>query len=150
VVTWLIEVTHKVPLKPETLFHCVLTFDYTLNSYKSANHTGMLICLENLQAVALACLFISTKYEEIYAPTAEHLIKLADYAYSKKKLIEVEAFILLEQQFNLTFPTRFTFLQQLLNEEEGVCNNKWKRIEHMAQFLLEMTLLKMWEDASEE
>lgn len=109
-IVWLIELAHKMPIKHETLFHCVLMFDSMLGNYKNTNLTGMVICIENLQLLALACLFISAKYEEIYPPSADFMVKNSDYAYSKKKIIEMEASVLMEQQFILTFPTRFTFL----------------------------------------
>lgn len=44
------------------------------------------------------------------------MVKLADYTYSKKKVIEMEATILLERKFVLTFPTRFTFFEQAISE----------------------------------
>lgn len=87
VITWIIEIVHKLPLKPETLFHCILIFDLMLANYRSTNLSGMMICVENVQLLALACLFISAKYEEIYPPPADMLVRTADYTYSKKKLI---------------------------------------------------------------
>ena len=85
-------------------------FDSMLGNYKNTNLTGMVICIENLKLLELAYLFISSKYEEIYPPSADFMVKNSDYAYSKKKIIEMEASVLMEQQFILTFPTRFTFL----------------------------------------
>ena len=62
-------------------------FDYMLRHYRNGNFTGMVICVENLQLLALGCLFISAKYEEIYPPSADFMVKNSDYAYSKKKII---------------------------------------------------------------
>lgn len=69
--------------------------DTVLSNYKSSNLSGMRVSVENLQLVAMACLFISSKYEEIYPPTLEVMVKICDYTYSKKKIIEMEALILL-------------------------------------------------------
>jgi hypothetical protein len=40
-----------------------------LSKDKCSILSGMIICIENLQLLAMACLFISSKYEEIYPPT---------------------------------------------------------------------------------
>lgn len=99
------------------------------------------ITVENLQLLALACFFISCKYEEIYPPTIKKCVEIADFSYSKQKVVEMEAKVLLHNQFCLTYPTRYTFIEHLLSDADSassslVGHNKFKRLQNLSEYLL--------------
>lgn len=55
----------------------------------------------------------------------------------------MEAAILSNCKFELTFSTRFTFMTHL-------CNVKEKRFYNLVLYLLELSLLSLWEDTTED
>lgn len=62
----------------------------------------------------------------------------------------MEASVLAHNQFCLTFPTRFTFSEHILAEYRDLPHNKLKRLQDLTLYLLEISLMSMWEDASED
>ena len=79
-------------MKPETIFHGIHLLDMMLSAEKG-------ITLENLQLLAISCLFVSSKYEEVYPPRVDLYSEVTDYTYSKKKIIDMEAAILANCKF---------------------------------------------------
>ena len=51
------------------------------------------------------------KYEEIYPPILKDYVAVCDNAYSKEQILEMEANILLQINFDLTSTTSFGFLE---------------------------------------
>ena len=112
-INWLIEVHFKFRLLNETLFLCVNIIDRYL-SKKNINR-------KYLQLLGITALFISCKYEEIYAPHAKDLIYMTDNAYKLDEMIKMENEILSVIKFELTLPTSLSFLKiysTLLNLDE--------------------------------
>ena len=72
-INWLIEVHFKFHMVNETLFICINIIDRYL-SQKNINR-------KYLQLLGITSLFIASKYEEIYAPSAKDLIYMTDNAY---------------------------------------------------------------------
>jgi G2/mitotic-specific cyclin-B, other len=52
--------------------------------------------------VGVSSLFIACKYEEIYAPDIKDFVYVCDQAYTKEEIFEMESFILLNLDFELT------------------------------------------------
>ena len=112
-INWLIEVHFKFRLLNETLFLCINIIDRYL-SQKDINR-------KYLQLLGITALFISCKYEEIYAPHAKDLIYMTDNAYKLEEMIKMENEILSVIKFELTIPTSLNFLKiygTLLNLDE--------------------------------
>jgi len=112
-INWLIEVHFKFRLLNETLFICINIIDRYL-SQKNINR-------RYLQLLGITSLFIASKYEEIYAPSAKDLIYMTDNAYKIDEMIKMENDILGVLKFELTFPTSFRFLElygDILNLDE--------------------------------
>jgi len=59
IVEWMLEVSHRSKMRRETIFMAVKLFDTGLDSFKD-------ITVVNVQLLAIAALFMSAKYEEIY------------------------------------------------------------------------------------
>jgi hypothetical protein len=102
-INWLIEVHFKFHLLNETLFICINIIDRYL-SQKNINR-------KYLQLLGITSLFIASKYEEIYAPSAKDLIFMTDNAYKIEEMIKMENEILRVLKFELTFPTSLRFLE---------------------------------------
>ena len=102
-INWLIEVHFKFHLLNETLFICINIIDRYL-SQKNINR-------KYLQLLGITSLFIASKYEEIYAPSAKDLIFMTDNAYKIEEMIKMENEILGVLKFELTFPTSLRFLE---------------------------------------
>lgn len=112
-INWLIEVHFKFRLLNETLFICINIIDRYL-SQKNINR-------RYLQLLGITSLFIASKYEEIYAPSAKDLIYMTDNAYKIDEMIKMENDILGVLKFELTFPTSLRFLElygDILNLDE--------------------------------
>ena len=102
-INWLIEVHFKFHLLNETLFISINIIDRYL-SQKNINR-------KYLQLLGITSLFIASKYEEIYAPSAKDLIFMTDNAYKIEEMIKMENEILRVLKFELTFPTSLRFLE---------------------------------------
>ena len=102
-INWLIEVHFKFRMVNETLFICINIIDRYL-SQKNINR-------KYLQLLGITSLFIASKYEEIYAPSAKDLIYMTDNAYKIEEMIKMENEILCVLKFDLTFPTSLRFLE---------------------------------------
>jgi cyclin A len=70
---------------------------------------------KNMQLLAITCLFISAKYEEIYPPHVMVLIEKTLGVYHKKQVVELEQKILIALGFQLTAPNRYTFMNLATN-----------------------------------
>lgn len=102
-INWLIEVHFKFHLLNETLFICINIIDRYLSQKN--------ISRKYLQLLGITSLFIASKYEEIYAPSAKDLIFMTDNAYKIEEMIKMENEILGVLKFELTFPTSLRFLE---------------------------------------
>ena len=100
-VDWLVDVASKFKLATETLFLAVAYID----RYLSVS----LVARNRLQLVGVTCLYIAAKLEEIYPPPLEDFVKVADGAYTKQELIELEPEVISALNFNLTVSTSLRF-----------------------------------------
>jgi len=57
-------------------------------------------------------MLIASKYQEIYAPEIKDFIYVADKAYSKGEILEIEGDMLNILQFKITVPTSLTFFER--------------------------------------
>ena len=73
-IDWLVDVHSSFELKEQTLY---LALAY-LNEYSSMVD----ISKNDYQLVGVACLWIASKYEEIYPPRMQNYIQVTDSSYS--------------------------------------------------------------------
>jgi cyclin A len=76
VVNWLFKVHSKYRLWPETLYITVNLMDRYLSHYE--------ITKEDHYLLAVTCLLIATKYEEIYPPTVKDFIKITNGKFNRE------------------------------------------------------------------
>ena len=105
-VDWLVDVSAKFKLLPETFFCSVHLLDRFLER-KQVKRT-------RLQLVGITCLMIMSKFEEIYPPSVRDYVCVCDRAYTQEQLLDTEAEILHALQFDLAITSSLTFYQEIL------------------------------------
>lgn len=103
-VDWLIEVHRKFKLLPSTYFLGINMLDRYLAKEQLSR--------KKLQLAGCCCLWIASKYHEIYAPEMDDFIYISDNAFSESDLVKMEIQILKTLQFSLTVPTLLSFAER--------------------------------------
>lgn len=127
-IDWLVEVHSKFKLTQETLFMTVNILDRYLEKSQ--------ISRNRLQLAGIVCLFLASKFEDIYPPDLKECLFVTENSYSKEEFIEIEGEILNFLEFNIKMPTSLTFLERfkmLLNAD--------KRMYFLSRYLIELVLL---------
>jgi len=127
-VDWLIEVAEEYKLQPETLYLAVSYIDRFLSV--------MSVQRAKLQLVGAACMFIASKYEEIYPPDVSEFVYITDDTYTKKQVLRMEHLVLKVLGFDLSPPTTHLFVNnycQMFGMSE--------KSQHLSMYINELTLL---------
>lgn len=127
-VDWLVEVAQEYRLTSDTLH---LTLDL-LNRFLSLEPVPR----EELQLAGIACMWIASKFEEIYAPTARNFCYITDNTYDQTQLVDMEARVLETLEFRLALPTGKTFQRRYLQAAAAD-----EELHYLAAFLLELNLM---------
>lgn len=128
-IDWLIDVHLKFKLVAETMFLTINLIDRYLEKQQ--------INRKQLQLVGVTCLFISTKYEEIYPPDLRDFVYVTDKAYTKQQILEMEGRVLSALNFNITINSSYLFLERYTK-----LINPTKKCYYMARYLLELALVE--------
>jgi len=107
-VDWLIDVETKFKLKAETLFMAVNLLDRATES--------MYISKSKYQLLGITCLFIASKYEEIYHPRLREYSYVCANAYTESEILQMEELILKATKFNLVFTSSYSLIQLYCSE----------------------------------
>lgn len=105
-VDWMIDVVVKFKLTKETYFQAV----YIIKNCLQLNEFRDLPS-EKLQLVGVTALYIASKNEEIYPPDIGRFVYIADKAFTKAELIEMEMNILKAIQFKVNYALPILFLR---------------------------------------
>ena len=127
-IDWLIDVHLKYKLVPQTMYIAVNLID----RYLEKNETNR----AKLQLVGVTAMFIACKYEEIYPPELKDFVYITDGAYVKSDVLKMENKMLSSLNFDVTFPTQWTFLEtyrRKLDLDEKTFKLAW--------FLMELCLI---------
>ncbi|QLQ82485.1 hypothetical protein HG537_0H02470 [Torulaspora globosa] len=127
-VNWLVKIHNKFGLLPETLYLAINTMDRFL--------CKELVQLDKLQLVGTSCLFIASKYEEVYSPSIKHFASETDGACTEEEIKEGEKFILKTLGFNLNYPNPMNFLRRISKADDYDIQSRT-----LAKFLLEISLV---------
>ena len=100
---WLIQVHARLCLLPETFFLCVNIIDRFLSV--------RVVSLAKLQLVGITCLFISSKVEEIVAPSVSYFLHCADSSYTERYMLKMI-------NWNLSFPNPMYFLHHISKADD--------------------------------
>ena len=130
----------ELSLKQETLFLSINLFDrYIQKITLDKNYP------QDLNLIAMTCLFISSKNEEIYPPYLINFIDIFTYRYPKKAILQKEDEILSALDFKVIISSPLLFLKIFcdnnnINEKED--KNEMNLCFHGAQFLLEICMIE--------
>lgn len=129
-IDWMLEVHLKFRLLPETMFLAVNLIDRFLERVD--------VKKSQLQLVGMACLFIASKYEEIYPPECRDFVYIADNAYTREEIFEMEQKILNVLDFALTAPTSLYFLRRF----SKAAHSDYKT-HTLCKYIIELSLLDL-------
>ncbi|CAG7881700.1 unnamed protein product [Brassica rapa] len=133
-VDWLVEVSEEYKLVPDTLYLTVYLIDWFLH--------GNYIERQRLQLLGVTCMFIASKYEEIFAPRIEEFCFITDNTYTKDQVLEMESQVLKHFSFQIYTPTSKTFLRRFLRAAHASDLQKPSvEMEFLANYLIELTLI---------
>lgn len=127
-IDWLIDVHMKFKLTTETLFLAV----YILDRYLTKNQINR----EKFQLLGITCLFLASKYEDIYPPELKECLFVTENSYSRDDLLRLEGEILTSIDFKIKIPTPLVFLERY---HRLLCNDR--RMYCLARYLLELSLI---------
>ena len=81
-IDWLVDVHQSFQLREETLHLAVL--------YLDEYQTKRAVSKDSYQLLGIACLWIASKYEEIYPPRLKKYVEVTAYTYSGMQIKEME------------------------------------------------------------
>lgn len=102
-IDWLVDVHLSFGLKEETLQLAIMY----LEEYQAQRY----IEKDNYQLVGITCLWIASKYEEIYPPNLKKFVEVTAYTYNADNIKKMEGDILLTLKFDLSKVTPLTILR---------------------------------------
>ena len=126
----IMEIHRKYGLVTETLFVAVSTMDRYLGMRKEP-----LKRQKDVEAVGVASILIASKYEDIYPPALDEMIRMMSKPSTRRDLLDWEFKILKELTFDITVPTPFRFLERFASTSVVYGN-----AQPMAQYVIELAL----------
>jgi hypothetical protein len=102
-VDWMYDCCKKFQMRIETFLCAINILDQLSFSNKESDKTMALYMT--------ACLWIASKYEEVFSPDASEYIWMADNMFKVSELITVEREILKIIEYRVTYPTVMSFIQ---------------------------------------
>lgn len=127
-VDWLIQVHSRFQLLQETLYMTVAVLDRFLQVQP--------VTRKKLQLVGVTAMLIACKYEEMFVPMVGDFAYIADDAFTKAQIREMEMLILSELNFELGRPLPLHFLRRA-----SKAGNADAEKHTLAKYFLELTLL---------
>ncbi len=132
----MVDVHSSFELREQTLF---LALAY-LNEYTAITD----VTRQDYQLVGVACLWIASKYEEIYPPRMTAFTQVTDCSYSASELKAMEGRILLALAFNLNRTTPLQIIEAVADKWVKDSNGKLPRESGktlcMGKYLLELSI----------
>ena len=131
----------ELMLQQETLYLCINLFDKYIQKMTLEKKFS-----QDLNLIALTCLFISSKYEEIYPPYLKEFIEGFKNRYSKRDIYLKEDEILSSLDFQVLTSSPLLFLKIFCQNNNEYENKEIKKEMDLyffgAQFFLEICLIE--------
>jgi hypothetical protein len=127
-IDWIVQVSFKFNLLPETLF---LSINY-LDTFLSLKP----ISVQKFQLVGVTCLMVASKFEEIYPPKMKEWIYSLNSSFSSTELTQAERYFLKILNFNLCHSYTFHFLRRISSGDGYSIAPRT-----LTKYLLELSLL---------
>ena len=126
--------------KQETFYLAINLFDRYIQKITSSNKKN-----EDLNIIALTCLYIALKYEEIDPPRLETVLKLFTISYLPRQIILKEDEILSSLDFQVSTISPLLFLQLVCkynNYENEYYRKEMDLCFYGAQFILDICMIE--------
>jgi len=127
-VDWLVQVHMRFHLLPETLHLTVLLLDRFLQTGQATK--------QDLQLIGVTCMFIASKYEEIFTPELSDFVYVTDNSSTKKDILRMEIKILCLLGYDIGRPHSIHFLRRLSRS-----SNAPAETHILAKYLCELALM---------
>ena len=124
-------------LRQETLYLSINLFDRYIQKIFSENKIS-----EDLNIIALTCLFIASKYEEIYPPYLKEFLESYKNKYNKEEIFSKENDILSSLDFQILIISPILFLKRFCLDEKNGNEEIMKLCFNGAQFFLELCIIE--------
>ena len=132
---------HELILKQETLYLTINIFDRYIQKLNSQR-----IIANDVNKIAVTCLFIASKYEEIYSPYLKEFLQIFKLKYNKKEIFITEDEILSALNFEVLTVYPISFLKKFCLYNINDLGQKEKEDMELcfngAQFLLELCYIE--------
>lgn len=132
-VDWMVEVFLEYHMTEETLFLSISLLDRMF-----ACHA--LEAKSSIQLLGIACMWIAGKFQEIFPPSIDDFIYISDNAYTRDELIAMEKTVLQTLDYQLCYPTAYTFLCHFSLGVGGLPSGVQFCV---ASYMLELALLEL-------
>ena len=130
----LLNLSETFKFRQETIYLTINLFDrYTLY-LKLTNQLN----ISKFRDILLACIFIASKYEEIYPPVLDDYLEI--FYFSKEEILNIEYRILQYTNFELHICSPYLFLTKFFDATE---KSEQKKILHGAQFILDLCTISL-------
>jgi hypothetical protein len=137
-IDWLVDVHQSFELKEQTLYLAMAYLNEYAAHYEITKH--------EYQLVGIACLWIASKFEEIYPPRMQNYVQVTDSCYSVAELKAMEGKILLALKFNLNYTTPLQILEAVTEkwskDYAGKLNKEAQRTQAMCKYIIELSLFE--------
>ena len=131
-INFIISMSETFELRQETIYLAINLFDRCFTKFKSL-HNSM-----NIKLFVLSCIFIATKYEEIYPPLIEDYQQF--FYFPKQDLFKLENFILDVVNFELHICSPYLFLTKFFYSNSKIESNE---ILFLAQLILDLSTISL-------
>ena len=128
----IISISENFNFKQETIYLTINIFDRCFPQIKVNNN------LDKIKIFVLSCIFIASKYEEIYPPFLEDYLDLLNF--SKEEIFKLENFILDKINFELHICSPYLFLTKFFYS-----NSKKEKTDilYLAQLILDISTISI-------
>ncbi|XP_066990889.1 G2/mitotic-specific cyclin-B [Anabrus simplex] len=128
-VDWLVEVHLQFQMMHETLYLTVTNLDRFMQTVPDIHR-------KKFQLVGVAAMFVASKYEEMYTPEISDFVYIADNAFSKADILDMEARIIDALDYSFGRPLAPHFLRRF-----SKAANALPRQHVMAKYFMELCLI---------
>lgn len=128
-INWLIEVHEKFRLRSSTLYLTVSIVDRFLSACQ--------VSRSKLQLVGCVAMLLASKFEEIYPPEVQDFVYIADSAYTREEILQMEGNVIRALGWEMSVVTPHSFANRFLQLSNA---NEWEQI--YTNYLLELALVE--------
>ena len=127
-INFIISISETFNFKQETIYLTINLYDRCFPKLKNYGKPV------NMKIFTLTCIFIASKYEEIYPPLLEEYSDLM--TFSREEIFKLENFILDTINFELHICSPYLFLTKFFHSNSQIENTE---ILYLAQFILDLS-----------